>query len=533
MTRSQHANRRLPAVRRQAGQAMVLFMVLAGVLLLGVLLLFNTGQAVNKKVTLTNTADAAAYSVAVQQARVMNFAAYTNRARIANEVAVAQMVSLWSWMNMIHTHTVIGHNLFTYLTVVPYVGVVARVLASAYQTAEALVAGTRTFAGPAFGAAVTTLDGINGVLAASSNTLLTWGSAVGTVDIANEVVRHNDPTAEIAPAGYVVLGQQIRQAMMSGGSHLLSHYSPDRRNTGMDRYRNVVMASRDRLSADRNDFLGIDIPFVKIGFEEAGGTDLVDYDRWVGVDTLDFSVEVDLGLYTFDLGVDLGFGGAQAVSAQRNQRFFPGINSGREAGDPGWYSEYHPGNPVYEQYNGAGQSFVERYPSVNAGATVPFFTPRRPTGGPNQKRNAYLTRYNGLRDYHDVNDQYGQRPEGENAGPIFTVYLQSGRAHARTSEDIDGIGGPSGSRLELENRMANDMVTAVASAQTYFNRPPDSRGGLFSRLVPQSWNGTPVDDGQLEQGSLFSPYWQARLVETPGSVYSLLGLSSLVTAGGS
>src|SRR5690606_29071692 len=106
MTRSQHANRRLPAVRRQAGQAMVLFMVLAGVLRLDTLLPSKPRQAVNKRVTLTNTADAAAYSVAVQQARVMNFAAYTNRARIANEVAVDQMVSLWSWMNMIHTHTV-------------------------------------------------------------------------------------------------------------------------------------------------------------------------------------------------------------------------------------------------------------------------------------------------------------------------------------------------------------------------------------------------------------------------------------------
>src|SRR5690606_2333555 len=108
---------RPPAPRSSLrGQALVMFVVLVGVLVLGLILLFSTGQAVNKKVRLTHAADAAAYSVAVQQARAMNFAAYMNRGRIANEVAVAQAVSLWSWMNMIHAHTVEGANIFTWLS---------------------------------------------------------------------------------------------------------------------------------------------------------------------------------------------------------------------------------------------------------------------------------------------------------------------------------------------------------------------------------------------------------------------------------
>lgn len=536
MTRSQQANRRLPAVRRQAGQAMVLFMVLAGVLLLGVLLLFNTGQAVNKKVTLTNTADAAAYSVAVQQARVMNFAAYTNRARIANEVAVAQMVSLWSWMNMIHTHTVAGENLFEYLSWIGPVRVIAKPLAMAYGAAEEVVGKLRDAAHPALGGMIQLLDGINGALALSASTLLTWGSAAGAVDIAIEVVEQNDPTAEIAPIGLLVLGDQIATAALSGGNNLLAHHVNSERNEGMDRYRNVVMASRDRFSADRSDLLGIDIPLVKIGFEELGGTDLVDYDRWVAVDTLDLTVEIDLGLFDFELDVPLGFGGAQAVTQENDQSFFPGIMSGEQPGDPGWYSEYRPDPREFEQYNGAtgttARHLAGRYPSVNVPAHVPFFVPKRPSGKYNEKRHAYFAGYDGLRAYHDVNDSYGRRPEGSEAGPIFTVYVQSERANARTSQDIDGIGGPNGSRLELDNRMSGDVMTAVATGQTYFNRPPDSPGGLFSRLIPDDWNGDLVHDGKLEQGSLFSPYWQARLVETPDEVYGLLQLSSLVTPGG-
>lgn len=537
MTRSHHANRRLPAVRRQAGQAMVLFMVLSGVLLLGVLLLFNTGQAVNKKVTLTNTADAAAYSVAVQQARVMNFAAYTNRARVANEVAIAQMVSLWSWMNMIHTHTVAGENLFEYLSWIGPVRIIAKPMAMAYGAAEELVAGVRNVAHPLLGGAIQVLDGVNGVLAISADTLLTWGSAAGVADIAIDVVAHNDPTAEIAPIGVLVLAEQIAHAAVSGENNLLARHSSSERNAGMDRYRNVVMASRDRFSADRSDLLGIDIPLVKIGFEESGGTDLVDYDRWVAVDTLDFTVEIDLGLFDFELDVPLGFGGAQAVTQENDQPFFPGIMSGEQSGDPGWYSEYRPDPRQFEQYNGAtgstAKNLAERYPSVNVPAYVPFFVPKRPSGNHNEKRDAYFAGYDGLRAYHDVNDKYAKHPEGRDAGPIFTIYVQSERSSARTSEDIDGIGGPGGSRVELENRMSNDVVTAVATAQTYFNRPPDSPGGVFSRLIPDDWNGDLVADGRVEQGSLFSPYWQARLVETPDEVYGLLGLTSLITGGGS
>ncbi|MGG2041243.1 hypothetical protein [Burkholderia gladioli] len=53
------------------------------------------------KIQLQNTADASAYAAALLQARDYNFSAYTNRAMIANQAAVAQMVGLKSFVDML------------------------------------------------------------------------------------------------------------------------------------------------------------------------------------------------------------------------------------------------------------------------------------------------------------------------------------------------------------------------------------------------------------------------------------------------
>lgn len=517
-----------------AGQAMVLFLVLVGVLCLGVVLLFDTGQTVNKKVRLTNTADAAAYSVAVQQARAMNFAAYMNRGRVANEVAIAQLVSLWSWMNMMHTHTVVGHNFFTYLSWVPYVNVVAKPLAQAYKAAEKVVSGIRAVYRPVASMLISgggiepvsvSLDDLNGLLATAADAMLAVGAGADGYLIAKDVIEANDPDARLAPVGEALLIGQLAHAGIGGG--LLDRHKAATRNPGMDRFRNVVMGSRDHFSADRGDQVGL--PFIKI--VERGGTDMVEYDRWAAMDTIDLRVKVDLGFWELKWNLPLGFGGAQAVRSGQPD-FFPGIQSGGEnRNEEGWYTEYHP-PATYDPYGSVGGrsgNLAARYPSVNAPASRPFFTPMRPSGSLNQKKDAYFTGYTGLRDYYDVKEQYGKSPEGEDAGPIFTVFVESDRAKVRTSQDIDGIGGPSGGQLELNNGMSGDKMTAISSAQVYFNRPPADPLGAFRRMVPKGWGEDASADNQLEMGSLFSPYWQARLTETPTWAYAAVGITSLAS----
>ena len=83
--------------RGQRGQALVFVTVTILVMVIAMMMTYSIGQLTNQKTRLQNTADAAAYSAALAQARDYNFSAYMNRAMIANDVAVAQIVALRSW----------------------------------------------------------------------------------------------------------------------------------------------------------------------------------------------------------------------------------------------------------------------------------------------------------------------------------------------------------------------------------------------------------------------------------------------------
>ncbi|WP_420550779.1 hypothetical protein [Litorivicinus lipolyticus] len=85
--------------RKQSGQAIILGVLFAGIVVMGMLLVYNQGSLISKRMQLDNASDAVAYSQAKLAARNMNFAAYTNRSMIANEIAMGQMVSLISWAN--------------------------------------------------------------------------------------------------------------------------------------------------------------------------------------------------------------------------------------------------------------------------------------------------------------------------------------------------------------------------------------------------------------------------------------------------
>ncbi|MGJ8670708.1 MAG: hypothetical protein ACSHXK_14555 [Oceanococcus sp.] len=76
---------------------MLFGLLFLAVAIMSLLILFNQGQLVKNRVQLENAADAAVYSQALLGARNQNFIAYTNRAMVANEVSIGQMVALLSW----------------------------------------------------------------------------------------------------------------------------------------------------------------------------------------------------------------------------------------------------------------------------------------------------------------------------------------------------------------------------------------------------------------------------------------------------
>lgn len=84
-----------PPPPSEDGQAIVLGALSMLVLALMVMLSFNLSQAIHEKIRLQQHADAQAYSMAVVEARAMNYLAYSNRAMAAGYVA---MTSLHAYM---------------------------------------------------------------------------------------------------------------------------------------------------------------------------------------------------------------------------------------------------------------------------------------------------------------------------------------------------------------------------------------------------------------------------------------------------
>lgn len=76
---------------------MVFGLLFLAVSIITLLILYNQGQLVRNRIQVENAADAAVYSQAKLAARNQNFIAYTNRAMVANEVSIGQMVALLSW----------------------------------------------------------------------------------------------------------------------------------------------------------------------------------------------------------------------------------------------------------------------------------------------------------------------------------------------------------------------------------------------------------------------------------------------------
>ncbi|MFT4563601.1 MAG: hypothetical protein ACI9BW_003357 [Gammaproteobacteria bacterium] len=81
----------------QQGQSAVFVLLFLGILLISLNYLYKQGRITSDKMEMQNAADAIAYSISLTEARDLNFAAYMNRAMVANEVAIGQLLGLASW----------------------------------------------------------------------------------------------------------------------------------------------------------------------------------------------------------------------------------------------------------------------------------------------------------------------------------------------------------------------------------------------------------------------------------------------------
>ncbi len=262
------AARRAPASarRRQRGQALLLLLPLLALLVLALLWVFDSGQVVSEKQRLVNATDAAALSAATWQARTLNFESYMTRAVIANEAAIAQSVSLRSWSAYME-RLLPGTALLTrWLPILN----VATLALERFWTAfnQALQPG------------LTGLEGLLGVVdhdLAAAQRLMDAVALEAVPEVVRGTLAANDARFRLSEGGELLLlrwsADWVRFSSLYGGAFRW-------------RQADVLARSLDGFTTNRRNTFRPPLVGGLLRFEKRGGTELLDFETWRGVDTL-------------------------------------------------------------------------------------------------------------------------------------------------------------------------------------------------------------------------------------------------------
>ena len=482
------------------------------------------------KTRLQNTADSAAYSGSVLLARDYNFSSYANRAMVANQVAIAQMVGLRSWaqyecltyndscsgqsdeyklpgqiqstVNGSEAAEIWGTVLYAYKTS-------SQALNTAVRPTTAVIADVANTIDVALSVASRTFhDAVLVDLASSA-----VGSSSGII---GEVVRANDPQAHISTFGKITLAADVAAI---GGFTKTDAKSGD--TTGQDRIAPTVLNELDPFSESRSasdppyeaDLLN---PFAFIPYNDqiyamiwnthSGGTEWKDgFTQWSAMDVSNvsgysiiwisvFGVPVPIPLPIWEIDPPLYFDSTELAIA--------GAAVGSSRGDPlGQTNNYGPcggaslctnpsgwsfDNGTWENPGNTGQSFGNSY-SVN-----PTPANDEDARGPGSS----FAHYSGLQPYEAVSNT----KQADFDAPQITVVLARARSTVHTTSQINGTGIFTGT-IAMPDAEPSNQVEAIASADAHFERPwsSDVENNLGVNVV---------------YGNLFNPYWEPHLVPT-------------------
>lgn len=256
----------LAVPRSVRGQALILLLPLLVVLGLSLWWIFDAGQTVSEKQRLVNAVDAAALSAAVWQARTLNFDAYMNRAIIANEAAIAQSVSLRSWSSYIN-QLLTGSSIL--VSAVPVLNNVMIALSRVWHSVD--LTAQRSL--PLFETGTSWMN----VELAYAQRLLHLATQYIVPQIVRESLQAADPRYVLTEGG-----EKMLWAWHYEWASFASFYG------GAFRWRqqDVLLRSLDGFTTDRRFTLNPLVVVDVVRFEKRGGTDLLEFETWRGLDTL-------------------------------------------------------------------------------------------------------------------------------------------------------------------------------------------------------------------------------------------------------
>ncbi len=269
-----------PYRRHQAGQALVWFLSVIAASLAVMCSVYCVAQITSAKQKLINATDAGALAGAAEQARLLNFMAYGNRAMIASDVMVAQMVSLDSWLRWLRQSS-LGIEYATRL--IPYIQVIGVLFNGVYQVVNPVeVVFSKSLDGLLMG-----LDAFK-TQAQLANDAAYQAGGILAVLAAQNVLRANSLSGG-SNIDYIL--PNLRAPLMGGAVGLNDILWRDftRLYSGQQRERlaQVVSDSRDQFSVRRD---GNQLTNWNIGLarsKKRGTTLLRNYERWEAQDTWD------------------------------------------------------------------------------------------------------------------------------------------------------------------------------------------------------------------------------------------------------
>jgi hypothetical protein len=454
-------------LKRQRGQAMALSLILMALALMVVIFSFNAAQLNLKGTKLQHTADNTAYSIATIAARDFNFKAYTNRAAVANQVAVAQMVGLSSWFNMTDKF---AENACDALCWVPYLGQVLSGIESA-------VDGINEVAQPVFETLIYAENAILLALASSQQIIHYAGLATATTS-AGDLVQANDANARLDLLQNPQMLDDVRNTWMvfqqrhSRSNNQNNHSGRNNGNQFQD-FITVTLDSRDNFTQKRTYKISqfpwsFTIPLdIKWVTHKTGGSDLISNgnnqaETWTSMDTISFHLSKFRCSFSGCRWrgyseVPLGWGGTRSD----NRADMESVGNGSSWGDS------RDINHDSAKYAGDDQ---------------------QTRGG-----------YSGVQAFYGLSNSAHKKNQTDN----IAVVVSKPQSAIRTTSEVtlaEGRINPA-----LDELMSGDRMTALSAAQAYYSRPRDLM------QLTSSWARA---DGRHEYGNLYNPFWQTRLSDT-------------------
>ena len=458
-------------VTRQRGQALPLGLAMILVGVLGALVLYNTGRTASDKARLANAADAAAYSGLLWQARALNFQAYTNRAMVANQVSIAQAVSISSWMRYGDQTAV---NLSRVLGNVPFAAPLVR-------GAEATMSALDGLVQPVAGAMITVLDKVTRGLSASQEAMFR-SSFYATPEIVRDVIAKSDAAGRFtALSAYGIGGLHENLSAWNDFTQRHDNNDPE----AMDERALLVTGSRDEFTRKRDwkffqGFWFYSSPIMRHRVFKSGSTNLIAVDgpngrrwEWQGRDTL----------------------------ALQNRRLKWNGREKKQELPIGWGSAHANGT--------GGTSLLANeckrllFNGMKNDDNLPCGTWGKNRGA---ERNALLDPeahggYEGLKAFRTINaallanDGRGEHPTLLTE-PVVRLKVEASLAAGDARSSADSIGGET---FGIDVEAAGHGLSSISIAEVYYRRPA---GASTSETIREAANG-------------YNPYWDVRLSPVP------------------